>query len=125
MGKCGAGELNYISDVDVIYVLDAPGLDEAQATRIGTFLASGISRGVYSPGIEPALWEVDANLRPEGRDGPLVRTLESHLSYYERWAQMWEFQALQRRRSRRRSPSPAGKPRPATLPTTSRRCASR
>ncbi len=99
MGKCGAGELNYISDVDVIYVLDAPGLDEAQATRIGTFLASGISRGVYSPGIEPALWEVDANLRPEGRDGPLVRTLESHLSYYARWAQMWEFQALLKARA--------------------------
>ena len=44
--------------------------------------------------IEPALWEVDANLRPEGKQGALVRTLDSHLSYYDRWAKSWEFQAL-------------------------------
>ncbi len=99
MGKCGARELNYISDVDVIYVIDAPSLDEPLANRIGTALATGISRGVYSPGPEPALWEVDANLRPEGRDGPLVRTLESHLSYYSRWASTWEFQALLKARA--------------------------
>ncbi|GAB3539998.1 bifunctional [glutamine synthetase] adenylyltransferase/[glutamine synthetase]-adenylyl-L-tyrosine phosphorylase [Arthrobacter tecti] len=94
MGKCGAGELNYISDVDVIYVIDADGLDEDLAVRIGTALASGISRAITSAGREPALWEVDANLRPEGKDGPLVRTLDSHLTYYGRWAKSWEFQAL-------------------------------
>jgi glutamate-ammonia-ligase adenylyltransferase len=44
--------------------------------------------------IEPPLWEVDANLRPEGKQGALVRSLESHLSYYDRWAKSWEFQAL-------------------------------
>jgi glutamate-ammonia-ligase adenylyltransferase len=99
MGKCGAGELNYISDVDVIYVIDAPELEEAYAVKIGTALAAGISRAVSSTGSEPALWEVDANLRPEGRDGPLVRTLESHLSYYARWAQTWEFQALLKARA--------------------------
>ena len=99
MGKSGAGELNYISDVDVIYVIDAPGVEEGLAARIGTALAIGISRGVYSPGAEPALWEVDTNLRPEGRDGPLVRTLESHLTYYSRWAQSWEFQALLKARA--------------------------
>lgn len=94
MGKCGAGELNYISDVDVVYVIEADGLDEARAAAIGTGLAAGLSRAVSTPGTEPALWEVDANLRPEGKDGPLVRTLESHLTYYRRWAQSWEFQAL-------------------------------
>ncbi|NJC22107.1 glutamate-ammonia-ligase adenylyltransferase [Arthrobacter pigmenti] len=94
MGKCGAGELNYISDVDVIYVIDADGLDEDLAVRIGTAMASGISRAITSAGREPALWEVDANLRPEGKDGPLVRTLDSHLTYYGRWAKSWEFQAL-------------------------------
>ncbi|WP_323961519.1 bifunctional [glutamine synthetase] adenylyltransferase/[glutamine synthetase]-adenylyl-L-tyrosine phosphorylase [Arthrobacter sp. JZ12] len=94
MGKCGAGELNYISDVDVIYVIEADGLEEERATRIGTALASGISRAIISAGREPGLWEVDANLRPEGKDGPLVRTLDSHLTYYARWAQTWEFQAL-------------------------------
>ena len=39
-------------------------------------------------------WPVDAALRPEGSRGPLVRTLASHLAYYQRWARTWEFQAL-------------------------------
>lgn len=99
MGKCGARELNYISDVDVIYVIDAPGMDDSQASTIGTALASGISRAIFSAGREPGLWEVDANLRPEGKSGPLVRTLASHLSYYERWAESWEFQALLKART--------------------------
>mgnify|MGYP003345277186 CR=1 FL=1 len=37
---------------------------------------------------------VDAALRPEGKAGPLVRTLSSHQGYYEKWAKTWEFQAL-------------------------------
>ena len=41
-----------------------------------------------------AFLEVDANLRPEGRSGQLVRTLEAHVAYYQRWARTWEFQAL-------------------------------
>ncbi|MHA7219532.1 bifunctional [glutamine synthetase] adenylyltransferase/[glutamine synthetase]-adenylyl-L-tyrosine phosphorylase [Arthrobacter sp. MDT1-48-3] len=99
MGKCGARELNYISDVDVVYVAEGEDLDDSTLTRIGTGLASGMSRGVYSPGTEPALWEVDANLRPEGKDGQLVRTLQSHVSYYQRWAKTWEFQALLKARA--------------------------
>ncbi|WP_104179417.1 bifunctional [glutamine synthetase] adenylyltransferase/[glutamine synthetase]-adenylyl-L-tyrosine phosphorylase [Arthrobacter sp. B0490] len=99
MGKCGARELNYISDVDVVYVVEGDELDDTTVTRIGTGLASGMARGVYSAGTEPALWEVDANLRPEGKDGQLVRTLQSHVSYYERWAKTWEFQALLKARA--------------------------
>jgi glutamate-ammonia-ligase adenylyltransferase len=99
MGKCGARELNYISDVDVIYVIEADGMDDPQAITIGTALAAGISRAISSPGPEPGLWEVDANLRPEGKSGPLVRTLPSHLSYYHRWAESWEFQALLKART--------------------------
>lgn len=94
MGKCGARELNYISDVDVIYVIDPGSQADAQANTIGTALASGISRAISSVAREPGLWEVDANLRPEGKSGPLVRTLASHESYYARWAESWEFQAL-------------------------------
>lgn len=96
MGKCGARELNYISDVDVIYVVGAedPGLEDSAVLGIGTALATGLSRAVSGTAREPSLWQVDANLRPEGKDGPLVRTLESHLAYYDRWAQSWEFQAL-------------------------------
>lgn len=97
MGKCGARELNYLSDVDVIYVaqsLDAERLTTERALQIGTRLAQGTMRGIFEVSREPGLWEVDANLRPEGKDGALVRTLDSHLAYYDRWAKNWEFQAL-------------------------------
>ncbi|GAA3683702.1 bifunctional [glutamine synthetase] adenylyltransferase/[glutamine synthetase]-adenylyl-L-tyrosine phosphorylase [Arthrobacter ginkgonis] len=94
MGKCGAGELNYISDVDVIYVHESVGLEEDSASRIAAALATGIARALGTHAPEPALWEVDANLRPEGKDGVLSRTLDSHVAYYRRWAQSWEFQAL-------------------------------
>ncbi|MCQ1987260.1 bifunctional [glutamine synthetase] adenylyltransferase/[glutamine synthetase]-adenylyl-L-tyrosine phosphorylase [Arthrobacter sp. zg-Y844] len=99
MGKAGARELNYISDVDVIYVIEASGLPEERASAIGTALAAGISRAINASAPEPPLWEVDTNLRPEGKDGPLVRTLDSHLNYYQRWAHSWEFQALLKARA--------------------------
>ncbi len=95
MGKTGGRELNYISDVDVIYVVEpAEGHDEATALAVGTKLATALARACSVPSGEPALWEVDAALRPEGKQGPLVRTLASHVAYYERWAKTWEFQAL-------------------------------
>ncbi|MFT0847991.1 bifunctional [glutamine synthetase] adenylyltransferase/[glutamine synthetase]-adenylyl-L-tyrosine phosphorylase [Actinomycetaceae bacterium L2_0104] len=96
MGKTGARELNYISDVDVVYVARAldDSLDEDDVIRIATRLATLAGKAVSAPAGEPALWMLDANLRPEGKDGPLVRTLESHVAYYRRWAKGWEFQAL-------------------------------
>ena len=97
MGKAGARELNYLSDVDVIFVTDgAPdaGLEPGRAVDIATRLAMLTMRGIHEPAIEPGLWEVDPNLRPEGKDGALVRTLDSHIAYYDRWAKGWEFQAL-------------------------------
>src|ERR1035437_4944313 len=95
MGKCGGRELNYASDVDVIFVAEAAeGAAEAAALRTATQLASGMIRVCSQSTPEGALFPVDANLRPEGRDGPLVRTLASHRAYYERWAKTWEFQAL-------------------------------
>ena len=95
MGKTGGRELNYISDVDVIYVVEpGPGASEAEAISAGTRLATALARACSTASGEPALWEVDAALRPEGKQGPLVRTLESHLAYYRRWAKTWEFQAL-------------------------------
>lgn len=95
MGKAGARELNYVSDVDVIFVAaGSDGLEDGRAVEIATRLAMQTMRGIHELAAEPALWEVDANLRPEGKDGALVRTLESHVAYYERWAHSWEFQAL-------------------------------
>ncbi|TSE01104.1 bifunctional [glutamine synthetase] adenylyltransferase/[glutamine synthetase]-adenylyl-L-tyrosine phosphorylase [Skermania sp. ID1734] len=82
MGKCGARELNYVSDVDVVFVAEP-------ADVVASRLASELMR-VGSA----AFFEVDAALRPEGKRGELVRSLESHLTYYRRWAKTWEFQAL-------------------------------
>jgi len=95
MGKCGGHELNYVSDVDVIFVGEAvEGADEGKALRSATKLASHMMRVCSETTVEGSIWPVDANLRPEGRNGPLVRTLSSHLAYYQRWAKTWEFQAL-------------------------------
>ena len=82
MGKCGARELNYVSDVDVIFVVEDAG---AITTRVA---------GEMMRFAGDTFFEVDAALRPEGKQGQLVRTLESHVAYYERWAKTWEFQAL-------------------------------
>jgi glutamate-ammonia-ligase adenylyltransferase len=82
MGKCGARELNYVSDVDVIFVAE-------RADAVTTRVAGEMMRFAAD-----AFFEVDAALRPEGKAGQLVRTLESHVAYYERWAKTWEFQAL-------------------------------
>lgn len=97
MGKTGARELNYLSDVDVIFVAESADPDVVstdQAVAIATRLATTTMRTIDGISVEPPLWEVDANLRPEGRKGALVRTLPSHIAYYERWAKGWEFQAL-------------------------------
>lgn len=84
MGKCGGRELNYVSDVDAMFV--APdGADLPTATRVAAGLVAVCGQ---------VAWPVDAGLRPEGGRGPLVRTLASHLAYYRGWARTWEFQAL-------------------------------
>lgn len=99
MGKCGGHELNYISDVDVVFVYaPAPSesgeVDDGAALRAATQLASQLMRICSDHTREGTIWPVDANLRPEGSQGPLVRTLASHQGYYEKWAKTWEFQAL-------------------------------
>ncbi|MGW1012000.1 bifunctional [glutamine synthetase] adenylyltransferase/[glutamine synthetase]-adenylyl-L-tyrosine phosphorylase [Streptomyces termitum] len=100
MGKCGGHELNYVSDVDVIFVGEpAEGADEGKALQAATRLAAHLMRICSETTVEGTIWPVDANLRPEGRNGPLVRTLSSHLAYYQRWAKTWEFQALLKARA--------------------------
>ncbi|MDQ1535852.1 MAG: [glutamine synthetase] adenylyltransferase / [glutamine synthetase]-adenylyl-L-tyrosine [Actinomycetota bacterium] len=102
MGKCGGGELNYVSDVDVIFVAEpASGEveDESAALVVATQLATSLIRVCSSSTAEGTLWPVDAALRPEGKYGPLVRTVASHLQYYQRWAKTWEFQALLKART--------------------------
>jgi glutamate-ammonia-ligase adenylyltransferase len=114
MGKCGAEELNVVSDVDVLFVAghlsegrshsrsvehaietdDRSALTQDDVVRTATRIASECMRAIHDPAGEPPLWQLDANLRPEGKNGPLVRTLGSYMSYYEKWAETWEFQAL-------------------------------
>ncbi|MGH3229238.1 MAG: bifunctional [glutamine synthetase] adenylyltransferase/[glutamine synthetase]-adenylyl-L-tyrosine phosphorylase [Streptosporangiaceae bacterium] len=97
MGKCGARELNYASDVDVIFVAEPAGNgagDETAALATASRLAAGLIGVCARSTPEGSIFPVDPNLRPEGRQGPLVRTLASHRAYYERWAKTWEFQAL-------------------------------
>ena len=109
MGKAGGRELNYVSDVDVVFVFEplppAAGAPAAGATAAG---ATGTGAEQESAALATATrlaadtmricgqaaWEVDAALRPEGKSGALVRTLASHEAYYKRWASTWEFQAL-------------------------------
>jgi len=103
MGKSGARELNYASDIDVIFIVEDPGGPhgsngdapaEEAVLKTATRLATGLIRACELSTPEGSLFPVDPNLRPEGRQGPLVRTLASHLAYYDRWAKTWEFQAL-------------------------------
>ena len=99
MGKLGAQELNYVSDVDLIYVVEPVDKDVDHQTliRVGTKMGTMLQRVCQSAimGVaEQPLWQIDGGLRPEGKDGALVRVLSSHKNYYEQWAENWEFQAL-------------------------------
>jgi [glutamine synthetase] adenylyltransferase / [glutamine synthetase]-adenylyl-L-tyrosine phosphorylase len=95
MGKLGGLELNYVSDVDVVFVHEPlPGHEERAAgaeakrtlTRVLELLNASTTMG--------RAYEIDPTLRPEGRNGPLSRTVGSFVAYWERWARTWEFQAL-------------------------------
>ncbi|GAB3201570.1 bifunctional [glutamine synthetase] adenylyltransferase/[glutamine synthetase]-adenylyl-L-tyrosine phosphorylase [Geodermatophilus arenarius] len=91
LGKTGGRELNYVSDVDVVFVAEPvdPTDPEAPALQSATRVAAALMRICHE-----AAWEVDAALRPEGKAGALVRTMAGHTAYYRQWASTWEFQAL-------------------------------
>ena len=96
MGRFGGGELTYASDADVMYVHDPlPGVDTGAATKQALAIVRELARLLEMPAAEPPL-KVDTDLRPEGRNGPVVRTLDAYAAYYERWSQVWESQALLR-----------------------------
>jgi len=95
MGKWGGQELNYSSDIDVLFVYDPPTdtnpeLARRYAAKIATEFMAAL--GKVTP--EGAAFRVDADLRPEGKNGPLARSLDSYAGYYDKWAQTWEFQSL-------------------------------
>ena len=94
MGKLGARELNYSSDIDLVFVMDSPDPhDEGQrryATRVAESLISVLSQETG----EGRCFRVNVRLRPEGRGGALVRFDRGFRTYYDRWAETWERQAL-------------------------------
>ena len=98
MGRLGGSEIGYSSDADVLFVCEpVAGADDQAAVRYATTVAESLRRRLAAPSPDPAL-VVDADLRPEGRQGPLVRTLASYRGYYARWSESWEAQALLRAR---------------------------
>ncbi|WP_158846816.1 bifunctional [glutamine synthetase] adenylyltransferase/[glutamine synthetase]-adenylyl-L-tyrosine phosphorylase [Saccharothrix deserti] len=98
MGRLGGRELGYGSDADVMFVCEpAPGVTDSDAARYASSVVEQVRRLLSAPSQDPAL-QVDTDLRPEGRQGPLVRTLESYRAYYAQWAELWEAQALLRAR---------------------------
>jgi glutamate-ammonia-ligase adenylyltransferase len=96
MGRYGGLELSYGSDADVMFVHEpAAGVEAQKAASYAQAVTNELRRMLALPASDPPL-EVDADLRPEGKQGPLVRTIESYTGYYAKWSQVWEFQALLR-----------------------------
>jgi glutamate-ammonia-ligase adenylyltransferase len=100
MGRLGGAELSYASDLDVLLVFD-PGRDAAshrEATHAAEAAATAFIRLVNGETPASRLYALDTRLRPEGRQGPLIRSIDAYEAYYRRWAQTWERQALLRGR---------------------------
>ena len=103
LGKLGGNELNYSSDIDLLFVYSddgettgLPGRPETQITNKEHFtrIAESLSRGLGQISREGQVFRVDCQLRPGGRDGDLVVPLQGALAYYRTWARAWERQAL-------------------------------
>jgi len=95
MGKWGAQELNYASDIDVLFVYDTPtGCDPDLTRSYANQIAAGFVSALADVTADGIAYRVDTDLRPEGRNGPLARSLDSYAAYYERWAATWEYQSL-------------------------------
>ena len=106
LGKLGSCELNYASDIDLLFLYSddgtTAGSDERGKTSNREYfikLAENISKLVGQPSGEGAAYRVDLRLRPHGRDGALASSLSEAIRYYETSAQQWELQALIRSRA--------------------------
>lgn len=94
MGKWGARELNYYSDIDLVFVHESVPGSETESRSAALAIASKLVALLSSPTFDGTVLNVDVDLRPEGAMGPLSRSLDSYRSYYDRWAEAWELQAL-------------------------------
>jgi glutamate-ammonia-ligase adenylyltransferase len=98
MGKMGAGELNFSSDVDLIYVYFADG-ETSGESRINHFayfarLAEAVTEAIGKPTEDGIVFRVDLNLRPDGRNGPIVNSVRAAELYYQSFGRSWERNAL-------------------------------
>ena len=93
LGRLGGGELSYASDLDILFVYDgASPADFEAAERVAATLLRKVG------GNNPHIYDLDADLRPEGKDGPLARSVEGFRTYFEGYAQPWERLAMVRAR---------------------------
>jgi glutamate-ammonia-ligase adenylyltransferase len=96
MGRLGGREQGYGSDADVLFVHDPlAGVPDDVAAAAAQAVSEELRRLLQLPAQDPPLL-VDADLRPEGRQGPLTRSLAAYREYYSRWSHVWEAQALLR-----------------------------
>jgi len=92
LGKLGGGELNYSSDIDLLFCRRTS--DDDSESRFFTRLGERLVHVLGHPGADGFLYRVDMRLRPYGQAGPLVPTIDSLENYYESWGEAWERQAL-------------------------------
>ncbi len=95
MGRFGGAELGFGSDADVMYVYDPNGIDPQRAHELALKLVTEVRR--HSEDHRVPL-DLDADLRPEGRNGPIACSIDAYAEYYRRWSLSWEAQALLRAR---------------------------
>jgi len=95
MGRFGGAELSYASDLDLLFVYDGSAPEDFAVAEDAAETLLGFLGGRAAAG---RIYAVDLGLRPEGKQGPLARSLDGYRVYYERWAQTWERQALLRAR---------------------------
>jgi len=97
LGKWGGGELTYPSDLDGLIVFSPTGRpgEEADASRVAELLVGSLTAS--SLGLPPP--PLDLDLRPEGKKGVIVRSLDAYEAYWDRWALTWEHQSLLRARA--------------------------
>jgi glutamate-ammonia-ligase adenylyltransferase len=95
LGRFAGGELSYASDLDVVMVYDG---DTPSAYEEATRVAMSLRRFVDGPTPAERIWDLDLDLRPEGKQGPVARSLQGYATYFHRWALVWERQAMARSR---------------------------
>jgi glutamate-ammonia-ligase adenylyltransferase len=95
MGRWGGREMSYASDADAIFVMEDANNGDSDPTKVATSVINEMRTLLTRPSADPSL-SIDADLRPEGKGGALIRSLTAYRNYYSRWSSTWELQALVR-----------------------------